>query len=74
VRLSEDEPASSVLKRLYAQEPVWKPHPKTGKHPAALGLSASHESRATFEARHAAWADAVERELARQRADKEGEG
>lgn len=69
MRLSEEESAAIVLGRLYASEPIWKPHPKTGTNPAALGLSSAGETRTSFERRHASWADAVEREQRRKESE-----
>lgn len=64
MRYSDFEAPETVLARLYANEPKWVDHPKTGRHPAAKGISAAHETRQSFEQRHEAWEQAVARETA----------
>ncbi len=64
MRHSDDESPTVVLERLYKSEPVWLDHPKVGRHPAASGISAAHETRESFQRRHAAWEAAVARERA----------
>lgn len=55
------ETPAEALARLRSKEPRWTPDRK------APHLSVTGESRASFEARHAAWEAAVERENARLR-------
>lgn len=69
MRHTEDESPDVVLARLYANEPKFTPHPKTGRHPAAAGRSDRNESREDYERRHAAWEQAVAREKARKKAE-----
>jgi hypothetical protein len=70
VRFSEDEHPDVVLERLLLNEPRWQPHPLATRpdHPEASGVSATHETRADWQARHDAWAKAVEREKERKAA------
>ncbi len=77
MRHSEDEPAAAVLARLKKNEPRWEPHhrspenPRALKHPdgpleAAMGRDIYNEAYESFQARHAAWKEAVAREEKRK--------
>lgn len=66
IRCCPDEPATNVLWKLRANEPIWTPRALSEAHGEHKNpsLSASGESREMFQARHSAWSAAVRREEA----------
>ena len=68
VRCCPDESVADVLWKLRANEPLWTPRLLSEAHPEAKNpsLSASGETRETFQQRHKAWQTAVDRETAKE--------